>query len=111
MIRLGIFLNTNYAASDDVAARFREAVEQVRLARDYRVSSVCVGTPSRSDGQKLRPIPLLPRLAVESGDMLLLPGIVLLPLFNPVYVAEELATLDVLSGGRGRVARRGGGRG
>src|SRR5690348_16503563 len=100
MIRLGIFLNTNYAASDDVAARFREAVEQVRLARDYGFSSVCVGQHFLTEGQKLQPIPLLSRLAPETGDMRLLPGILLLPLFNPVYVAEELATLDVLSGGR-----------
>src|SRR3984893_11339039 len=99
MIRLGIFLNTNYAASDDVAARFREAVEQVRLGRDYGFSSVCVGQHFLIEGQKLQPIPLLSRLAVESGDMRLLPGILLLPLFNPVYVAEELAPLDVLHGG------------
>ena len=100
MIKLGIFLNTNYEADENVVARFREAVEQVRLARDYGFSSVCVGQHFLTEGQKLQPIPLLSRLATESGDMRLLPGILLLPLFNPVYVAEELATLDVLSGGR-----------
>jgi alkanesulfonate monooxygenase SsuD/methylene tetrahydromethanopterin reductase-like flavin-dependent oxidoreductase (luciferase family) len=100
MIKLGIFLNTNYGADEDVAARFRESVEQVRLARDYGFSSVCVGQHFLTEYQKLHPIPLLSRLAPESGEMRLLPGILLLPLFNPVYVAEELATLDVLSGGR-----------
>ena len=100
MIKLGIFLNTNYGANEDIAARFREAVEQVRLARDYGFSSVCIGQHFLTEYQKLHPIPLLSRLAPESGDMRLLPGILLLPLFNPVYVAEELATLDVLSGGR-----------
>jgi alkanesulfonate monooxygenase SsuD/methylene tetrahydromethanopterin reductase-like flavin-dependent oxidoreductase (luciferase family) len=39
-------------------------------------------------------------MAWESGDMRLLLGIMLLPLLNPVYVAEELATLDVVSDGR-----------
>jgi alkanesulfonate monooxygenase SsuD/methylene tetrahydromethanopterin reductase-like flavin-dependent oxidoreductase (luciferase family) len=100
MIKLGIFLNTNYEAGEDVVARFREAVEQVRLARDLGFASVCVGQHFLTEGQKLQPLPLLSRLATESGDMRLLPGILLLPLFNPVYVAEELATLDVLSGGR-----------
>jgi alkanesulfonate monooxygenase SsuD/methylene tetrahydromethanopterin reductase-like flavin-dependent oxidoreductase (luciferase family) len=100
MIKIGIFLNTSYGADEDIATRFREAAEQVRMARDYGFSSVCVGQHFLTEYQKLQPIPMLSRLAVESGDMRLLPGILLLPLFNPVYVAEELATLDVLSGGR-----------
>jgi alkanesulfonate monooxygenase SsuD/methylene tetrahydromethanopterin reductase-like flavin-dependent oxidoreductase (luciferase family) len=100
MIKIGIFLNTNYGADENVATRFRGAVEQVRMARDYGFSSVCVGQHFLTEYQKLQPIPLLSRLAAESGDMRLLPGILLLPLFNPVYVAEELATVDVLSGGR-----------
>jgi alkanesulfonate monooxygenase SsuD/methylene tetrahydromethanopterin reductase-like flavin-dependent oxidoreductase (luciferase family) len=100
MIKIGIFLNTNYGADENVAARFREAAEQVRMARDYGFSSVCVGQHFLTEYQKLQPIPVLSRLAAESGDMRLLPGILLLPLFNPVYVAEEIATLDVISGGR-----------
>ncbi len=100
MIKIGIFLNTNYGADENVAARFREAAEQVRMARDYGFSSVCVGQHFLTEYQKLQPIPVLARLAAESGDMRLLPGILLLPLFNPVYVAEEIATLDVVSGGR-----------
>lgn len=100
MVKLGVFLNTNYGADENVATRFREAVDQVRMARDYGFSSVCVGQHFLTEYQKLHPIPLLARLATESGDMRLLPGILLLPLFNPVYIAEELATLDVVSGGR-----------
>jgi alkanesulfonate monooxygenase SsuD/methylene tetrahydromethanopterin reductase-like flavin-dependent oxidoreductase (luciferase family) len=100
MVKLGVFLNTNYGADENVATRFREAADQVRMARDYGFSSVCVGQHFLTEYQKLHPIPLLARLAAESGDMRLLPGILLLPLFNPVYIAEELATLDVVSGGR-----------
>jgi alkanesulfonate monooxygenase SsuD/methylene tetrahydromethanopterin reductase-like flavin-dependent oxidoreductase (luciferase family) len=100
MVKLGVFLNTNYGADENVATRFREAADQVRMARDYGFSSVCVGQHFLTEYQKLHPIPLLARLATESGDMRLLPGILLLPLFNPVYIAEELATLDVVSGGR-----------
>ncbi len=100
MIKIGIFLNTNYGADENVAVRFREAAEQVRMARDYGFASVCVGQHFLTEYQKLQPVPVLARLAADSGDMRLLPGIVLLPLFNPVYVAEEIATLDVVSGGR-----------
>jgi len=100
MIKIGIFLNTNYGADENVAARLREAIDQVRMARDYGFASVCIGQHFLTEYQKMQPIPLLSRLAAETGDMRLLPGILLLPLFNPAYVAEELATLDVLSGGR-----------
>jgi alkanesulfonate monooxygenase SsuD/methylene tetrahydromethanopterin reductase-like flavin-dependent oxidoreductase (luciferase family) len=100
MIKIGIFLNTNYGADENVAARLREAVEQVRMARDYGFRSVCVGQHFLTEYQKMQPIPLLSRLVPETGDMQLLPGILLLPLFHPAYVAEELATLDVMSGGR-----------
>lgn len=100
MIKIGLFLNTNYGPDEDAAARFREALEQARAARDYGLSLVCVGQHFLTEYQKLQPVPVLARLAAETGDMRLLPGILLLPLFNPVYVAEEMATLDVVSGGR-----------
>jgi alkanesulfonate monooxygenase SsuD/methylene tetrahydromethanopterin reductase-like flavin-dependent oxidoreductase (luciferase family) len=47
-----------------------------------------------------QPIPTLGRIAAESGDMSLGTGVLLLPLLAPVDVAEQLATLDVISGGR-----------
>lgn len=100
MIKIGIFLNTNYGPDEDVRARVREALEQVRAARDYGFSHVCIGQHFLTEYQKMQPIPLLARMAGESGDMKLLLGIMLLPLLNPVYVAEEVATLDVVSDGR-----------
>jgi alkanesulfonate monooxygenase SsuD/methylene tetrahydromethanopterin reductase-like flavin-dependent oxidoreductase (luciferase family) len=44
-------------------------------------------------------MPLLARLAAEAEGMRLGPGLLLLPLLNPVIVAEETATLDWLTGG------------
>ena len=44
-------------------------------------------------------MPLLARLASEAEGMRLGPGLLLLPLLNPVVVAEETATLDWLTGG------------
>ena len=45
-------------------------------------------------------MPLLARLAAEAEGMRLGPGLLLLPLLNPVIVAEETATLDWLTGGK-----------
>jgi alkanesulfonate monooxygenase SsuD/methylene tetrahydromethanopterin reductase-like flavin-dependent oxidoreductase (luciferase family) len=50
--------------------------------------------------QMLQPLPLLGRMAAEAGSMSIGTNIFLLPIHNPVYVAEQVATLDVLCGGR-----------
>src|SRR5262249_27652592 len=47
-----------------------------------------------------QPFPRLGRGAAEAGDMSLGTGVLLLPLHAPVDVAEQVATLDVITGGR-----------
>jgi alkanesulfonate monooxygenase SsuD/methylene tetrahydromethanopterin reductase-like flavin-dependent oxidoreductase (luciferase family) len=47
-----------------------------------------------------QPYPLLARLAPEAGTMRLKTSVLLLPLLNPVEVAENIATLDHLTHGR-----------
>jgi alkanesulfonate monooxygenase SsuD/methylene tetrahydromethanopterin reductase-like flavin-dependent oxidoreductase (luciferase family) len=47
-----------------------------------------------------QPIPLVARLAPETGTMLLRTSVLLLPLFNAVEMAETVATLDHICHGR-----------
>jgi alkanesulfonate monooxygenase SsuD/methylene tetrahydromethanopterin reductase-like flavin-dependent oxidoreductase (luciferase family) len=47
-----------------------------------------------------QPIPLVARLAPETGAMLLRTSVILLPLFNAVEMAETVATLDHICHGR-----------
>src|ERR687887_2013004 len=47
-----------------------------------------------------QPIPVLARLASETGRMRLKTSMLLLPLLNPVDVAENVATLDHITHGR-----------
>jgi alkanesulfonate monooxygenase SsuD/methylene tetrahydromethanopterin reductase-like flavin-dependent oxidoreductase (luciferase family) len=47
-----------------------------------------------------RPLQLLSHLAARTQQIRLGPAIIPIPLHHPLVVAEELATLDVLSGGR-----------
>jgi alkanesulfonate monooxygenase SsuD/methylene tetrahydromethanopterin reductase-like flavin-dependent oxidoreductase (luciferase family) len=47
-----------------------------------------------------QPFPILARLAPESGRMRLKTSVLLLPILNPVDVAENVATLDHISHGR-----------
>ena len=87
--------------STSVAARFAETIEQVRLARDVGFDMVALGQHFlSSEFQMLQPAIVAARLAAETGPMRLGITIYLLPLLNPVAVAEEAAALDVITGGR-----------
>ena len=48
----------------------------------------------------LQLVPMLARFTAEAPRLRLNAGVVLLPLLSPLHVAEEFATLDVMSGGK-----------
>lgn len=97
----GLVLCSQFTTGDDVAARFAEQVEQVRFARDAGFSSVWATQHYLADPfQYLHPLAVLSRIVPESGDMRIGTAITLMALGNPVDMAEELATLDIISGGR-----------
>lgn len=100
-MRLGLFVSAQHPAEDDPAARLAEHLEQVRTARDAGFHSIFAGQHFLpAPFQMLQPVPLLGRLAAEAGDLRIGAGILLVPLLNPVEVAEQAATLDVVTGGR-----------
>jgi alkanesulfonate monooxygenase SsuD/methylene tetrahydromethanopterin reductase-like flavin-dependent oxidoreductase (luciferase family) len=100
-VRYGLFVSAQHPAQDDPAVRVAEHLEQVRLVREAGFDSIFAGQHFLpAPFQMLQPVPLLARLAAEAGDLRLGAGILLLPLLNPVEVAEHAATLDVLTGGR-----------
>ena len=98
-MKLGLFLNTQWRDGERVS--IPDLVAQVRVARDCGFASLWL--PHHyivAPMQMLQPMPLLGYLVAESGRMTLGMDILLLPLLNPVHVAEEWATLDALSEGR-----------
>jgi len=100
-MKLGVFLNSQHAASDDPRRRFDEMVEQVRLMRQLGFDSVWGGEHHITDGYHYFPLlPLMQRLAAEAEGMEIGTNIVLLPLHNPMEIAEIGAFLDVISGGK-----------
>ncbi len=97
----GLVLCSQFTSDDDVVARFDEQLEQVRFARDAGFSSVWATQHYLADPfQYLHPLAVLSRIVPESGDMRIGTAITLMALGNPVDLAEELATLDIISGGR-----------
>ena len=100
-MRFGLLLNTQFPSGESASKRLEGLLDQVRAARDNGLHSVWVSqhylaTPF----QMLQQLPVLARIAGEAGSMQLGTNIFLLPIHNPVYVAEQVATLDVISGGR-----------
>ena len=100
-MRFGLFVSVQYPAGDNPVARLRENLEQVRVAREAGFQSIFAGQHFLSQPyQMLQPVPLLARLAAEAEGIRVGAGILLLPLLNPVEVAEQAATLDILTDGR-----------
>lgn len=99
--RYGLVLCSQFLAGEDAAARFDEQLEQVRFARDAGFGSVWATQHYLADPfAYLHPLAVLARVIPESGDMAIGTAITLMALGNPVDLAEEFATLDILSGGR-----------
>jgi alkanesulfonate monooxygenase SsuD/methylene tetrahydromethanopterin reductase-like flavin-dependent oxidoreductase (luciferase family) len=100
-VNFGLFVSAQHPADDDPGARLAEHLQQVRFVRDAGFHSIFAGQHFLpAPYQMLQPVPLLARLAAEAGDLRVGAGILLLPLLNPVEVAEGAATLDVITGGR-----------
>ncbi len=97
----GLFVRGQYHAGDDMAARFEEVKAQVRLADRLGFADLLTGMHYASAPfQQYQQFPLLARLMAETERMRIVTGIVLLSLHKPLDMAEQLATLDVMSGGR-----------
>ncbi len=100
-VNFGLMLNPEYPATDDPGRRFAEHREQVRLAREAGFD--LIGIPhhaSRGPSQWLPPLLTAAALAAEAAPMRLATTVLLLPLQHPVDVAEHVAMLDHLTGGR-----------
>ena len=87
--------------SIDHQTQWRDHLEQFRAARDVGFDTYCWAHHYLIDPfRHFQPFPVLARLSAEPGDMKLATSVLLLPLLNPVDVAEQVATLDQISEGR-----------
>ena len=100
-MRFGLALSVQHRPEEPQATRFAEHCEQVRVARAVGFTSVWASQHYLSAPfTYFQPIPTLARVAAEAAGMTLGTSVLLLPLHHPVDVAEQLATLDVIAGGR-----------
>ena len=82
----------------DLQTQWQEHLEQFRASRDAGFDIYCWAHHYLID--PFQPFPILAHLAAEPGNMKLATSILLLPLLNPVDVAEQVATVDHISQGR-----------
>ncbi|MEJ0019429.1 MAG: LLM class flavin-dependent oxidoreductase [Acetobacteraceae bacterium] len=99
-MKVGLFLNTQFQPGENVAAHLPDLVAQTRAARDAGFKSLWFPHHYLTGPlQMLQIVPMMAYLAQHAEGMQIGPNILILPLLNPVAVAEESATLDVLTGG------------
>jgi alkanesulfonate monooxygenase SsuD/methylene tetrahydromethanopterin reductase-like flavin-dependent oxidoreductase (luciferase family) len=100
-MKVGLYITTQFTPETDMSAARKEMLEQVRAARQNGFASLWVPHHYATQPmQMLAPIPMLAYLLHEAEGMVIGPNILVLPLLNPIHVAEDAVTLDLLSGGR-----------
>src|SRR3984885_13867052 len=99
--QFGLVVRGQAEQGEDIARRFQETLAFVRLADRLGFDSVTkTAHYSAYPFQMLQLVPMLARFAAEAPRLRLNAGVLLLPLLSPLHVAEEFATLDVISGGK-----------
>jgi len=99
-VKVGLFLNTQFQPGQPVAAHLPDLIAQTRAARDAGFKSLWFPHHYLTGPlQMLQIVPMMAYLAPHAEGMQVGPNILILPLLNPVQVAEESATLDVLTSG------------
>ena len=100
-MQFGLILTNQHPPGTAQAEKFKDTIEQVRLARDLGYDLITFGQHFLlNEFQAIQPAIAAARLAAEAGTMRLGLTIYLLPLLNPVAIAEEAASLDVITDGR-----------
>jgi alkanesulfonate monooxygenase SsuD/methylene tetrahydromethanopterin reductase-like flavin-dependent oxidoreductase (luciferase family) len=100
-IQFGLIIRAQFPQADDMQERFRELLVQARLVNDLGFASLTTGMHySTAPLQSFQELPFLARAMAEAPRLRLNFGAIVLPLHKPLDVAENLATMDVMSGGR-----------
>ena len=99
-MKVGLFINTQFAEGTPLAPRVPEIVAQVRAAREAGFASLWFPHHWLTHPlQMLQITPLMGYVAAYAEGMTIGANILILPPLNPIHVAEEAATFDILTGG------------
>lgn len=100
-LRFGMNLTATHPATSPPHIQIAEHRETIRAARDLGFDLIVAGQHyGAPELRYFQPVPYLASLNEWTEGMRLAVGIIVLPLHNPLAIAEDIATLDALTGGR-----------
>ena len=101
-MEFGVFYQIPCAEGQDTAGRYADVMAQVQLADKLGYDTAWLAELHFAKRFSVMPAPLLMASALSQTTERIMLGtaVNLLPLHHPLRIAEEVATLDVLSGGR-----------
>src|ERR1700746_239497 len=100
-MELSLIVRGQHPAGEDMRERVQDDLELVRRAEQLGYNALVKGSHySAHPLQSVQQIPFLAQAAVLAPRLRLVCGLVLLPLHKPLDIAEQLATLDIMCGGR-----------
>lgn len=101
MMQFGLMIRGQFPQEDNMTERFEQCMEMVRHADKLGFASLTKGSHYAGYPlQDIQQLPFLSRAMAEGPNLRLNAGIVLLSLHKPMDIAEQLASIDVMSGGR-----------
>jgi alkanesulfonate monooxygenase SsuD/methylene tetrahydromethanopterin reductase-like flavin-dependent oxidoreductase (luciferase family) len=101
MFQTGLVYSIEGGGGDRADQVFRDTLEEVLLAEKLGFESVFISEHHFvENGFFPSPLIALSYLAAKSSRIKIGPGVLLLPLYDPIHVAEDCAVLDIISGGR-----------
>lgn len=98
-MQIGMSLTTSYGIERDPKTLMDGLTEQVKAMAEFGFASLSLGDHHVTRNNYFQVLPTMSHLSAYTGDMRLIP-LFLLPFYNPILLAEQLAMLDVISGGR-----------
>ena len=98
-MQIGMSLTTSYAIDRNPKELMDGLTEQVEAMADLGFASLSLGDHHVTLNNYFQVLPTMSHLSAYTGDMRLIP-LFLLPFYNPILLAEQLAMLDVISGGK-----------
>jgi alkanesulfonate monooxygenase SsuD/methylene tetrahydromethanopterin reductase-like flavin-dependent oxidoreductase (luciferase family) len=100
-MKLSLIVRGQHPATDDIRDRLRDDLELVRRAEEVGFDGIVKGSHySAHPFQSVQQFPFLAQVAAIAPKLRIICGLVLLPLHKPLDLAEQLATLDIMSNGK-----------
>jgi len=101
VIKFGVMSNSHPASAADLSRLVDEMVVEAQQAEQCGFDSFFVTEHHQEpSGYLPSPLPLLAALATRTSTIRLGTGIVILPLYHPIRMAEDCAVIDIMSKGR-----------